>query len=350
MGALILLLGGNGLFGKTAENISRKDIREEMELCSIEDAFPNIGTVARTIKGSGFPYVGGLDDKASREERRAARKRAKQLAKAGLTPVQTYVEATKDDVPDPDALVIQRASLAVEPFQAEDPVAPVPALKPAPAKIPVLPKASCLFSDTGYPSYFGKGEEDDVEEGYFNYSAGTGPDGDDSAYRLEPDFTKTFDFKGVQKAAGGALPVPNLEDGWKPMTSGAPTYTAYTTTGTGPAPKADALWSLSYDEPVLPPAVAPGPTGDLKRKGPVQVPTSLRGIEEVESSSASSVLPVNANKAEDRDKLLARIDGLMGRLEMLEKKRTQDTQTELLAFIGTGLFLLLSLELVVRRR
>jgi hypothetical protein len=224
--------------------------------------------------------------------------------------------------------------------------------------IPVLPKASCLFSDSGYPSYFGKGEDDEVEEGYFNYSAGTGADGDDPAYRLEPDFTKTFDFKGVQKAAGGGLPVPNLEDGWKPMTAGASTYTAYTATGAaaGPAPKADALWSLSYEEPApLFSAPAPrAPTGDLKRQGPVKVPTSLRGVEETAEeaaagAAAASVLPVNANKAEDKDKLLARIDSLMGRLEMLEKKRTQDTQTELLAFIGTGLFLLLSLEVVMRR-
>ncbi len=40
-----------------------------MELCTIEDAFPNIG--------GGTPFAGGKDGYSSREERRAARKLAK---------------------------------------------------------------------------------------------------------------------------------------------------------------------------------------------------------------------------------------------------------------------------------
>jgi prefoldin subunit 5 len=53
--------------------------------------------------------------------------------------------------------------------------------------------------------------------------------------------------------------------------------------------------------------------------------------------------------AEDRDKLLARIDELMGRLEQLEKQRRQDTQNELLLFVGTGLFVLVGFHMAGRR-
>jgi prefoldin subunit 5 len=35
----------------------------------------------------------------------------------------------------------------------------------------------------------------------------------------------------------------------------------------------------------------------------------------------------------------------MGRLEDLEKKNVKDSQTEILMFVGTGLFILMSFEL-----
>jgi hypothetical protein len=54
-------------------------------------------------------------------------------------------------------------------------------------------------------------------------------------------------------------------------------------------------------------------------------------------------------KDESREALLERVNELVKRLETLEKKRSQDTQTEILMFVGTGFFILLSLELLTRR-
>ena len=51
----------------------------------------------------------------------------------------------------------------------------------------------------------------------------------------------------------------------------------------------------------------------------------------------------------DRAELLGHINTLMGRLEVLEKKKSQDSQTEILLFVGTGIFLLLSFDLLTRR-
>jgi hypothetical protein len=67
------------------------------------------------------------------------------------------------------------------------------------------------------------------------------------------------------------------------------------------------------------------------------------------------VVPAGGNPKEDRDVLLARIDTLMGRIDALERKKMegQDTQKELLMFIGGGLALLLSFQLIAgggRRR
>jgi hypothetical protein len=77
-----------------------------MDLCSIEDAFPNIdtGTIHKSTGSSGFPFVGGTDDKPSREERRAARKKAKKCK----GPAGKYVEAQAQDVPDPDRPAMKR--------------------------------------------------------------------------------------------------------------------------------------------------------------------------------------------------------------------------------------------------
>ena len=50
-----------------------------------------------------------------------------------------------------------------------------------------------------------------------------------------------------------------------------------------------------------------------------------------------------------KNALLKRIDQLMGRLDQLEKKSVKDSQAEILMFVGTGLFLLVSFEIFTRR-
>jgi hypothetical protein len=52
---------------------------------------------------------------------------------------------------------------------------------------------------------------------------------------------------------------------------------------------------------------------------------------------------------DDKDALMNRINELVSRLETLEKKKSQDSQTEILMFVGTGVFLLMSFEFLTRR-
>lgn len=330
-----------------------------MELCSIEDAFPNIqidkGISGSGSGGSGFPYVGGTDSRPTKEERRAARKKAKRCKAVAPGPAQ-YLEAFQGGAggpaePDPDRPAVKRMG-QVEAFQAslEEPsqlLVPIAKQKP---RLPILPKGSCLFSDAGYPSYFGKGEDDDdddgPEEGFANYTAATTAESDDPSYRLQPDFTQTFSFQGAQKAAGGGLPAPNLNDSWKPLAPQTASYTAFTALDdqdpVGPG-KADQAWALSFLEPAeLPRKAAP-----IARK--VQDPrrvVAARRDEEDSAAAAERVVPASASPKDERDMLLGRIDQLMQRIEALEDRKTQDTQKELLMFVGGGLALLLSFQLV----
>lgn len=273
--------------------------RGAMDLCTLEDAFPNIqnGSV-RNI--SELPYVGGKDAYSSKEERRAARKLAKKRKGA---PAEAYTPPTDPDRP------------AVERMKSVDTVAE----QKESFVMPILPKASCLFSDPGTPSYFGAGV-DDIEEAFSAYSAAPR---DDINYRLQPDFTNSEMLKGAQKAASQPLPEPSLVDSWKPLTPGA-SYTSYFTEV--PAPKKPVKPAESYPEP--------DPDWGTKAQG-----SSAEG-----PVAANESLQLNNNQ----DALLKRIDELMGRLEQLEVKNKADSQTEILMFVGTGLFLLMSFELFAR--
>jgi hypothetical protein len=265
-----------------------------MELCTIEDAFPNIGEGVG--KKADTPYAGGKDGYSSREERRAAKKlRAKRIKGAAIM------------AEDPPAMTVDPDRPAVERMEAIDTVQKE---KEAFA-LPVLPKASCLFSDTGTPKYFGQWAEDDVEEGFSSFSPSPM---DDANYRLYPDFTKGDMLKGVEKAAGKNLPEPPINDQWKTITEAA-SYSAYYDREKTPPPKPS---RGSYPSEVLEDTVVP--------KTP---PVTTEG---------------SKNEA-----LLKRIDELMGRLDQLEKKNAKDSKAEILMFVGTGLFILVSFEIFTRR-
>lgn len=278
-----------------------------MDLCSIEDAFPNIntGSVHKEWQaGSGFPYVGGTDSKPTKEERRAARKRAKKVK----GPALAYSDSNMPSPTDPDRPAVKRME-SVENTQEQKET----------FKIPVLPKASCLFSDTGTPSYFGSDPDNNDEDGFSSFSA---VGGDNPNYMLEPDFVKTFDLKGVAKAGNTNLPDPNLEDAWKPMTAAA-NYTAFVPD------------NVEHK--------APGWSMNAEQKGSQVTPKTPLLQEE------NAPAEPEKKGGEERDVLLRRINELVSRLENLEKKKSQDSQTEILMFVGTGMFLLLSFELLSRR-
>ncbi len=331
-----------------------------MEACPYEDAFPNFdtGTVHRGGRptGSGFPYVGGTDAKATREERRAARKKAKRCK----GPALDYSNLNMDVAPAEMGRGSQFESVDNSPGQGEgriyDPDRPaVQRMSPMESMIdqrggytiPVLPKASCLYSDAGTPSYFGASEDDPSEEGYSNFKKVHGEtdymlgDGDGGGAG-EPAAFQSFKLRGANKASGATLPEPNLVDSWKPLAPAA-SYTAYlqdlpSSGAAVPGWASGSRHMAPSAGPMEPPMEKPSRVRAQKQEGPVFPP------------SVPNVVAAGGNPKEDRDALLARIEALSGRLEELERSKRQDSQHEILMFVGTGLFMLFAFDVISRVR
>jgi hypothetical protein len=299
-----------------------------MEYCSIDDAFPPIG--------GGPANPGCRDNKAGNIARKEERKKARRCK----GPPLTFLEGSGDGpLTDPDrpALIplpdtppmnpktglIQHAPVDApprEPFQdmSPEPQAemaasfrseqPQPLLQKIYNKLPtvsLIPGPNKPLKGK-LPSYFGANYDDDtpkiqtmednsVEEGFASF---TNVIGDDPAYRLSPDFTSAFAGKGVDKASGvDVLPIPSVKNVWKPLTpSGA--NTAF------------------FDR-------LPSPGGDI----PIgQVSTSY-----------------------DKEELFRKLDSIYARLDDLETRKGENAQTETLLFIMSGIFVLFSMDLLVKR-
>jgi hypothetical protein len=182
-------------------------------------------------------------------------------------------------------------------------------------KLPRMPTTACLSSDQGLPTYFGKGLDDDVSEGFQTLS------------EIVPKaLTDAFKTSGAEKAGSAGegsdtLPAPNLVDAWKPITP-AKTTTAF-------------FKSL--------------PTALGKKESPSKETDSPSEAEPAVPKVASNVAPTQLAELATRDALLSRINELSKRLEDLERKEApRNTQKELLMFVGVGLFLIFSFDVAVR--
>ena len=122
--------------------------------------------------------------------------------------------------------------------------------------------------------------------------------GDDPAYRLAPDFSNAFAGRGLSKATGSTtLPTPSVVDVWKPLTpTGART---------------------SYFNKLPPPG------GELTAEEPTP----------------------SAHKEE----FFKKLDRIYARLDDLESRHSENSQTEVLLFIMSGIFVLFSMDLLVRK-
>ena len=149
---------------------------------------------------------------------------------------------------------------------------------------PTIPKEI----NSKLPSYFLGGEDDDINEGFTS------------------QFSKVDDTTGFDKASGSVLPIPSIRDKWKPITPSTANTSYFDTLPT------------------------PGGTYPMWNT----VKSAPREIE-------------NQLKKEDNS-LHKKIDELMKRLDELEKQHTYkpNNQQEILAFVGTGIFVIFSLSLL----
>jgi hypothetical protein len=298
-----------------------------MELCSIEDAFPIITEGSRRQ-----PPPGCTDSKSSKEERRAARK----LAKKCKTRSYDYLNIQDDvaqataasDQPDPDRPAIKRLG-EVSAFVAYADAFPDVSGFSEGFKVPPTTKMPKLNS--GLPAYFGADEEGFTD--MFPTTQLDLPGHDKNPQTIEGG----FDQSGVAKAgsSSGGLPDPQLNDAWKPLTEAKATtafhpaiYNASNVKASGESP----LTISNKQKSVLPPEY---PEQYLQAKGGEKI--EKRVIESKQASQDTT-----------RDALLLKIKDLTERLQDLEQKHVRNSQAEILLFVGTGVFLLISLEMIMR--
>jgi hypothetical protein len=274
-----------------------------MEFCTIEDAFPDLGS------------------------QKIARKEEKRRAKRCKGPALTYLEPDTGLLPvtDPDRPAVKRMSEVspINPATGLREHAPVDAPQPEPfsdmtgeyrqllaslqsEKAPepltsvlnTMPKGVAGPTKLEppriqVPSFFGAGEDDeDVKEGFASY---TNVIGDDPGYKLSPDFGATFMGKGLAKAGGSSLPETPSNLFWKPLT-GAGAKTSFYSKADLQMPKAQ-------------PQAVPGDVGEVLR----------------------------------------RLDKIFTRLDDLESRRSENANTEVVLFVMTGLFVMFSMDLLVRK-
>jgi hypothetical protein len=270
-----------------------------MELCSLEDAFPEIG------KKEGTP---------SREERKAAKKKAKRCK----GPALEYLESLDATGPDPDRQAVKRLGEIPAFVPLSEAFPDLSGSSVEGFKLPNIPTNNCLFGNQDLPKYFGAGldDDDDKKEGFQNL-----------ADIVPQTLPAGFDKNALEKAGSGgdpsSLPAPNLVDAWKPITK-AKVTTAF------------------FNE--LPTALRQKPAVHQK---PIKAKVDTAEEEEVVSTPAVSV--PSATDAKSRDIMLTRIQELTKRLEDLEKRsEPRNSQKELLMFVGAGLFLLISFDIVAR--
>jgi hypothetical protein len=134
-------------------------------------------------------------------------------------------------------------------------------------------------------SFFGK----DPEEGFANYVP------DAKNYLMEPSFSSAFTLTPGGKAGSAALPVPSVRDYWKPPAFGG-TSTSFFNKLPDPGGSTPKHTGLSYET--------------LSRK----------------------------------------IDNVMSRLDEMNKRSTpEQTQTDILLFVSSGIFVLFMMDLLVRK-
>jgi hypothetical protein len=145
------------------------------------------------------------------------------------------------------------------------------------------------------PSYFGASEDDDTTEGFATF---TNVIGDDPAYRLSalPTATEKEVASVMDLSSGGSLlRSPSLDDMWKPL--------------------APAGANTAFFQGLKPPG---------------------------------GVYPKQVSAVQGVDELKEKMEHIFGRLEALEAERRQHTQTEVLLFVGSGLALILALDILSR--
>ena len=270
-----------------------------MDFCLLDEVYPNWDT--KEVEPGTIVGPGDANSKPSEKAKKEHKKRSKKCKDPALKYLDPNYQFQDVD-PDRqfvskgwDVLPMNSKTGVVEarPFGIEEQKEGFQTT----ATIPSVPGPSSKFTNK-LPSYFTAGCDDDATEGFQN---SVNVIGDDPAYRFAPSGIMEEISEAVSSAKdrlSKSLPYPSLTDVWKPLTpAGAPTANFH----------------------VLPPPGGVYPT-------PGERPTYS-----------------------EADDLKKKIDLIFQRLDTLEKRRSENSQKDILIFVGSGLVFLLGLDMITRK-
>jgi len=287
-----------------------------MDGCSLNDAFPS----------GAFASAGCLDTKTADESRRQEKKKARKCR----GPALTYLNSGMNNVGsvDPDRLIKRMDDVPQlnehTGLTSHSPVTQqyesfVGSMDNIPLITSKAKDPSILNSKTSdTPDFFGA----DPNESSFGPKKTTIAPfvdiiGEDETYRLKPDFSSTFDMKGSQKAGGSS-------------TSGEGnsylTPTKMLPSGNLPYPNLDMFWKEN--------GLAGGQSSFFSQlKTPGGQPSNPQDQHE------------NISKSQE---VLHKLDRIFARLDDMDSLKSENSQTEVLLFILTGLGVIFLMDIGCR--
>jgi hypothetical protein len=285
-----------------------------MDGCSLTDAFPT-GALAS---------AGCLDTKTADESRRQEEKRARKCR----GPAQTYLNSGMNAVGavDPDRLVKQMESVPIlnekTGLTQHEPV--TQAYESFVGGMDNLPNITSRSSEKkpDTPSFFGADPNDGIPssrstESFTSVAPYVDIIGEDETYRLKPNFSETFDIKGAQKAGGVS------SDGEQQAYL---TPTKMTASGNLPYPNLDTFWKEN--------GLTGGQSSFFSQlKNPSGQPQHGGDTHEQLSKS---------------QEVLHKLDRIFARLDDMDAVKSENSQTEVLLFILTGLGVIFLMDIGCR--
>ncbi len=269
-----------------------------MEYCSLNDAFPAVGPPPPGCRGADSSSTA-----RKAEHRRAKKARGPQLEMLSGDFDEARARGAAAQAQDPD-----RQAERTEPPTAFKHGAGMETTENFAGMQPVVyqPVEPSNRAATSKPTPKWFGTAVGGEEGFTPYTGSLSREEDaekSMEYMLQPSFENAFKARAADKPTGGpVLPIPNLDDRWKPMTAPTGALTAY------------------YERFQAPEAAAANSKSD--------------GV------STPDVLEIKKKL----DKIFARLDDMEGR-----RLGTENSNTEVGLFVMTGVFVMFFMDLLVRK-
>ena len=315
-----------------------------MDGCSLADAFPDaVHSTESGIKKSG--------DVARRQEKKKARRCRDQNIQAMGTepdrPIESYLEAVLP-MNSKTGLTEHSPATAQYPYEGfVDQTGSMTDLKVIMNNVqrPTKPRADYPSSpgSGSLSAYFGASPNDPSPvmsvrpSGNEGFTSEASPYvnviGDESSYRLYPDFSTTFNQRGAAKAQGVGLGDGTLDDEYNFMTPTEQSQSAIL-----PVPNVTNFWKTER------------PTG-----GQSSFFASLRPPGGLPSSSSSPLLSLDEGGQQGQKKgpegrrdVLEKLDRIFARLDDMEASNNQNANTEVLMFLFTGLGIIFLMDISCR--